>query len=321
MLKQVHLHRLDLNLLVVFEVLMDERSVTRAADKLGKTPSAVSHALGRLREQVGDPLMVKVGGVMQPSPFALDLIEEVRPILRSIQRVVQAPQPFDPATSQRVFRFAVTASAALIADVSGQVHAAAPDVSLEWVAPSRETYVHVAAGQVDLALLGADAPMPDGLSEQVLPPIPRVTFSRKGHPATERWNKEAWLRWPHIVLGMSNAIRDAVDERVAKLGIERRVGARIPDLSCIGPLLARTNMITNQAPLFLMDDVDLYDLQALEPPVPVGSLALRFVWSSRLGHDPGNRWIRQIVIANLQDQVRRAEARLKAAPLIRAQTE
>ena len=86
-MSEIQLHRLDLNLLVTFEVLMDEGSVAGAAEKLGKTPSAVSHALARLREQLGDPLMVKVGGRMQPSPFALTLIDDVRPILRSIQRV------------------------------------------------------------------------------------------------------------------------------------------------------------------------------------------------------------------------------------------
>ncbi len=97
-MNEIQLHRLDLNLLVTFQALMDTRSVTVAADKLGKTPSAVSHALGRLRDQLGDPLMVKVDGKMQPCPFALKLIDDVRPILRSIQRAVTPPQPFDPAT-------------------------------------------------------------------------------------------------------------------------------------------------------------------------------------------------------------------------------
>ena len=87
-MNEIQLHRIDLNLLVVFEALMLEGSVAAAADKLGKTPSAVSHALARLREQVGDPLIVKVGWRMQPSPFALTLIEEVRPILRSVKRVL-----------------------------------------------------------------------------------------------------------------------------------------------------------------------------------------------------------------------------------------
>ncbi len=80
-MNQIDLRRFDLNLLVAFDVLMIERSVTRAAERLGRTQSAVSHSLSRLREQFGDPLLVKGGLRMQPTAFALDLIEQARPML------------------------------------------------------------------------------------------------------------------------------------------------------------------------------------------------------------------------------------------------
>lgn len=85
-MNEIDLRRVDLNLLVVFDVLMEERSVTRAADRLGRTQSAISHALGRLREQLGDPLLVKSGMRMLPSPFAEHLVMEVRPILANMAR-------------------------------------------------------------------------------------------------------------------------------------------------------------------------------------------------------------------------------------------
>ena len=105
-MKEIDLRRFDLNLLVVFEVLMIERSVTRAAERLGRTQSAVSHSLQRLRSQLGDPLLIKGGVRMQPTPFALELIEQARPMLRGIQRVLSPRHVFDPASSQRVFRLA-----------------------------------------------------------------------------------------------------------------------------------------------------------------------------------------------------------------------
>jgi DNA-binding transcriptional LysR family regulator len=80
-MNEIDLRRFDLNLLVVFDVLMFERSVTRAAERLGRTQSAVSHSLSRLREQFGDPLLIKGGMRMQPTAFALDLIEQARPML------------------------------------------------------------------------------------------------------------------------------------------------------------------------------------------------------------------------------------------------
>ncbi|WP_111536879.1 LysR family transcriptional regulator [Palleronia aestuarii] len=85
---------------------MPAGSMAGAAVRLNKTPSAVSHALARLRERVGDPLMVKVGGRMQASPFALQLIEDVRPILGSIMRVLKLPEPFGPKSSTRSVRIA-----------------------------------------------------------------------------------------------------------------------------------------------------------------------------------------------------------------------
>lgn len=87
-MSKINLSRIDLNLLVTFEAPMDTGSVTKAADQVGRTQFAVSHVFARLREPVGDHLMVKVGGKMQPSPFAAQLIKDVRPILRQIKQVV-----------------------------------------------------------------------------------------------------------------------------------------------------------------------------------------------------------------------------------------
>ncbi|MCK0149538.1 LysR family transcriptional regulator [Marivita sp. S6314] len=302
------LHRLDLNLLVTFEALMDEGSVAKAAERLNKTPSAVSHALARLREQVGDPLMVKVGGKMQPSPFAETLIEDVRPILRSIQRVVTPPEPFDPATSTRTFRIAVPAITALIAEVFARINQAAPGVSLEWVNLGPHLYDAVADEEIDLALLGADKPLPEGLMEQKMPTLERYTYMRRGHPAAENWNKQAWLDWPHVMVGMSNAARQTVEDRVARDGMERRIGAHLPEFSGVAPLLARTNMLGTSAQLFMVEDTRTYGLLAKRPPVDLPDITFRFFWSARLSQDPGGKWLRSLVIAAYETIHERAVA-------------
>jgi LysR family transcriptional regulator, mexEF-oprN operon transcriptional activator len=135
-MNEIDLRRFDLNLLVVFDVLMTERSVTRAADRLGRTQSAVSHSLSRLREQFGDPLLLKSGVRMQPTPLALELIEQARPMLGGLQRVLSPQQVFDPGKSNRVFRLAVPDFAlTLFADLLTRLHAEAPDVAIEWTAP------------------------------------------------------------------------------------------------------------------------------------------------------------------------------------------
>src|SRR5438046_10638230 len=105
-MNEIDLRRFDLNLLVVLEILMAERSVTRAAERLGRTQSALSQSLSRLRDQLGDPLLIKGGKRMQPTVFAVEFMEQARPILRSIQRVLSPRHAFHPATSRRIFRFA-----------------------------------------------------------------------------------------------------------------------------------------------------------------------------------------------------------------------
>src|SRR6185436_10384558 len=132
-MNEIDLRRFDLNLLVVFEVLMAGRSVTRAAERLGRTQSAVSHSLSRLRDQLGDPLLIKGGKGMQPTAFALEFLDQVLPILRSAQRVLSPRHAFDPASSRRIFRlsapdFAVTLFTRLLACARTD----APAVSIEW---------------------------------------------------------------------------------------------------------------------------------------------------------------------------------------------
>src|SRR5260370_723797 len=105
-MNEIDLRRFDLNLLAVFEVLMRERSVTRAAERLGRTQSAVSHSLSRLRDQLGDPLLIKGGRRMEPTAVALEFIEQVRPLLRGIERVLSPRHRFEPTRSRRVFRLA-----------------------------------------------------------------------------------------------------------------------------------------------------------------------------------------------------------------------
>src|ERR1700675_75069 len=150
-MNEIDLRRFDLNLLVVFEVLMIERNVTRAADRLGRTQSAVSHSLSRLRRQLGDPLLIKAGARMQPTAFALDLIEQARPMLRGIERVLSPRHVFEPASSRRVFRLAAPDFAlALFTDLLADLQAEAPGVAVEWTGPRETMLLEVAEGQVDI---------------------------------------------------------------------------------------------------------------------------------------------------------------------------
>lgn len=317
-MNEIDLTRLDLNLLVTFDVLMEEGNVTRAALRLGRTQSAVSHALGRLREQVGDPLLVKSGGRMSPSPRALTLIEEVRPILRSIQRVVSPPEPFDPAKSKRVFRLAIPdISTTLLCNVQTRVHGEAPDVGIEWVRPTTEAYSVVAEGQIDLALGISQNPVPEGAEFLDCQNYTFTTFARKGHPAIESWSLDAWGRWPHIQVMIGDNVKSPVSNSGEKFEPKRTIGARITNFAHVAPLLAQTDYLATLSPLMLAEGIEQYGLRALEPPPPVKQATPRFFWSFRLSSDPGSKWIRNIVIESFAELQKAAELKIMGSNLTR----
>jgi DNA-binding transcriptional LysR family regulator len=295
-MKEIQLHRIDLNLLVVFEALMIEGSVAAAAVTLGKTPSAISHALARLREQVGDPLLVKVGGRMQPSPFALTLIEDVSPILRSIKRVLAVPETFDPSTSERVFRVACPITGRVLSEVMNKVHRAAPRVKLEWLSAPRQVYAAVAEGLVDIAHLAGETRLPDGLEEVEVPSFVWTSFVRAGHPALLGWGPDAWSKYSHVQVTIANDARSPFDRPSDRPSPGRRVGALISEFSSVGPLLASTDLIGTFPRILMAWDMEIYGLHALVPPIHLPPFRTRFFWSSRLANDPAAKWIRDIVI-------------------------
>lgn len=304
---QIDLTRLDLNLLVTFEVLMTEGSVTRAAQRLGRTQSAVSHALSRLRDQLGDPLLVKIGSGMAPSPFARDLVEEVRPILRSIQRIVSPPEPFDPSTSNRAFRLAIADFApTLLPRVIFEIQRQAPGVSVEWLAPTASAMTAVAEGQLDVALVTASAAIPEGVQTFGAGDLHSVTFARNGHPAIASWGIEAWSRWPHIQVQLGERGKSDVQRAADEHGVGRTIGASVPNFSQIPALLAQTNLLATMTPLVMDGAMERFGLRALEPPISIKPTPFFFTWSFRLTNDPASRWFRTLVMnaySELQEDV------------------
>lgn len=315
-MNQIDLSRVDLNLLVVFEVLMDLRSVTATAEKLNRTQSAISHSLSRLRDQLGDPLLVKMCGRMQPSPFAEQLIEDVRPILRGIRRVIAPRQIFDPATVNRVFRIAVPTITSLIAEVSSRITRDAPHARIEWLTPHRDVYAELSEGLIDLAHLGGEPRLPDGLEEQVMEPFSWVTFARGGHPAVLNWGLEAWRKFPHLMVNVTRSIQPFPEE-AKSIGTARRVGAIIADSAGVASILAQTDYLATFPAILLARDMAPHGLCALQPAVPLEPVLVRFFWSARLANDAGSIWIRSIVIETYRRLQAEAETKLAIENLIR----
>ncbi|MEA2845623.1 MAG: hypothetical protein QOG78_904, partial [Rhodospirillaceae bacterium] len=223
-MNKIDLRRFDLNLLAVFEMLMRERSVTRAAERLGRTQSAVSHSLSRLRDQLGDPLLIKGGRRMEPTAFALEFIEQVRPLLRGIERVLSPRHRFEPASSRRIFRLAAPDFAlALFTDLLADLRAEAPGVSVEWTGPRETMLLEVAEGQVDIALSPARLRLPAGVVGEDIGALEWRCFASRGHPAFQKWGAKAWARWPHLVVRVGDQLESPVNIAAAAAGLRRTI--------------------------------------------------------------------------------------------------
>jgi LysR family transcriptional activator of mexEF-oprN operon len=292
-MKEIDLRRFDLNLLVVFEVLMIERSVTRAAERLGRTQSAVSHSLQRLRSQLGDPLLIKGGVRMQPTPFALELIEQARPMLRGIQRVLSPRHVFDPASSQRVFRLAAPDfMMTLFIDLMARLRKEAPGVSVEWTAPREPTPLDVAEGQIDVAIVPAELRLPDGATSEAVGALEWRCFGRQGHQAFSQWGPGTWAKWPHLVVRVGDSLTSPVNVAASAAGLGRTIAGWVPHFSAIAPVLARSDLIATLPAIAMEETLHPYHLESRKVPFPIAPLPHAMIWSTGRNNDPDIAWLR-----------------------------
>lgn len=298
----------DLNLLVVFDVLMEERSVTRSAERLGRTQSAVSHALSRLRRQLNDPLLVRTSSGMAASPLALSLIEEVRPVLRRLGRTFSERHEFDPSTSDRIFRLALPdVSTSVFPALMRAVQAAAPGVSIEWVDLSPSSLADVVDGHLDLAFAPAAWPTPDGAESGATSPLAIACFARRGHPAFSTWTAASWSRYAHAVVGVAARVANPIAEAAAGAGLDRKIGARVPHFTTLAPLLAQTDLLATVPRIALHEALTRHELDVREPPFPISAMPHALFWSRRLRRDPANLWIRSLARSAIEQAIAEAD--------------
>jgi DNA-binding transcriptional LysR family regulator len=292
-MNEIDLRRFDLNLLVVFEILMVERNVTRAAERLGRTQSAVSHSLSRLRQQLNDPLLIKAGVRMQPTTFALDLLEQARPLLRGMQRVLSPRQIFDPASSRRVFRVAASDfMQTMFADLLSRLRSEAPGVAVEWVAPRDPSLLDLAEGQIDIAITPAQSRLPEGITGEAVGTLEWRCFARKGHPAFSRWGTAAWTRWPHLAVRVSDVLTSPVHAAAAAAGLERKIAGWVPHFSAIAPILETSDLLATLPSITKTGLGYAYDLDSRKVPFPIAALPHVMLWNKGRGGDPEIAWLR-----------------------------
>jgi DNA-binding transcriptional LysR family regulator len=292
-MNEIDLRRFDLNLLIVFEVLMIERNVTRAAEQLGRTQSAVSHSLSRLRKQLGDPVLIKVGVRMQPTAFALDLLEQARPLLRGMQRVLSPRQSFDPSSSRRVYRIAAfDFMQTIFASLLTRLRSEAPGVSVEWVSPRDPQLLDLVEGQIDIAITPAQSRLPAGITGEAVGTLHWRCFARQGHPAFSEWGPEAWIRWPHLAVRVSDIGTSPVHLAASAAGLERTIAGWVPHFAAVAPILAGSDLLATLPSITKTGLSYPYRLESREVPFPIAALPHVMLWNLSRNGDPEIAWLR-----------------------------
>lgn len=286
----------DLNLLVVLDVLLQERNVTRAAKRLHRTQSATSHALGRLREQLADPILVRVGGEMRPTPKAERLAGEVSRILRTIGRVLSHEGAFDPATTDRVFALAgPDFVAATLPVLLARMADATPAAGVELVAAGPGMLRDVADGRLDVAIAPTEAPKTEGLRSAPLVTLDWAVYARADHPAARAWSAKAWAAYPHVRVRTASGSGGPVDAAARARKLSRRTGPYLPHFLLAPPLLARTDLLMTVPRAVFADVAPRFGLVALPCPVKLEPIELSIFWSAQLDRDPAITWFRQLL--------------------------
>jgi len=288
----------DLNLLVAFDMVLRERSVTRAADRLGLSQPAMSHALNRLRWLMKDPLFVRTPQGMQPTPRAEELAAPVRQALSDLQRALD-PETFDPATGEHRFTLAVNNYAAVVlsAAIASDCDTLAPNVRLS-LRPSGTLNVadQLDRGELDLAITGKPL-AGNRFSSQRLREDRYVAVMRNGHPLGARpLDIASVAAASHLVISSSGEDMSFIDAALAERNLSRSIALEAPYLSA-GAILAQSTMIAVLGRRIAQEFHRAYPVDLAELPFASPVLHSVMSWHKRLDGQPAHRWLRGRIAA------------------------
>jgi DNA-binding transcriptional LysR family regulator len=296
-----NLSTIDLNLLVAFDALAAERSVTRAAARIGIGQSAMSHNLSRLRALFGDDLFTRAPDGMRPTPRALELIEQVQGVLADIQALTARRADFDPGTTEKTFRIGLPDSVEvlLVPNLLANLRRHAPGVRLRLQVTAEAALLleDLDAGRIDMAFgIGS---FPEGRDHHKQRTLMVGNFLCMFNPAltgiTPPISLEDYVRLPHVLTSLRQGERGIVDDALDKIGLKRTVALITPRFLAV-PFLVRgapviTTMHAELARLFAA----ALGLSLSPPPVELPQIAISLLWHASYDHDPAHLWLRQTI--------------------------
>lgn len=290
---------MDLNLLRVLDALLQDNSVTRAADRLGTSPAAVSRTLARLRRAVGDPLLVRAGQGMVPTPRALELRDEVASLLRGCENVLRPGPGFDAARLQRTFtvQAADLLLVGLAAHLTERIHAEAPQVDVVFLPEAVEGGPGLRQGWVDVEL-GVLGHLDPEIRTRQLRRMTPVGIARQDHPLFDGpIDARRFAAADHIGISRLGKRNGPIDHALAERGLRRRTAIVVPSHTSAMMLARDTDLVALSLADWLPDTVSALGLRTFAIPLDLAPLDLGMAWHPRNSADPGHRWFREHLAA------------------------
>ncbi|MFZ3205593.1 MAG: LysR family transcriptional regulator [Pseudomonas sp.] len=286
------LRRLDLNLLIVFETLMHERSVTRAAEKLFLGQPAISAALARLRSLFDDPLFVRTGRSMEPTARAEEIFALLSPALDSISTAVSRAADFDPATSTAVFRVGLSDDVefALLPALLRRLRAEAPGVVL---VVRRANYLLMpnllASGEISVGVSYTEE-LPANAKRKTLRRSKPKLLRADSVPGT--LSLDDYCARPHALVSFAGDLNGFIDDQLLKMGRSRKVVLAVPQFNGLGTLLAGTDLLSVVPDYTAAALTAVGGLRAEDLPLETNSFEMSMAWRGAQDNDPAERWLR-----------------------------
>jgi DNA-binding transcriptional LysR family regulator len=300
-MSNIDVRAINLNLLPALEALLVEGSVGGAARRLHVSQSAMSHSLARLRELFGDPLLAPAGRGLAPTPRAVRLLASLPAALERLGAALEAPEPFDPKTSRRVFRLATFDyfELAVLPDLLGYLGRRAPAVGLEIVRFEHSIVPALVSGEIDLALVGGSPSLPlAGLHRATLYREPFAVIARPDHPAIGAClDLETYLSLGHVLVSVEGRRDGVVERELAKVGRSRRVALRVPHFVAAPLAVMASDHVATIALGVAARARELFGLRVHEPPLALPAAAVVALWSKRRDADEGGRWFRELIVS------------------------
>jgi DNA-binding transcriptional LysR family regulator len=296
-MREVDLRGIDLNLLVLLDALIEQRNVTWAADRMQMSQPAMSRALGRLRKLLNDPILVRGGDGLRPTPRAITLHPELKRLLNEITQLV-SDVSFSPEELMGCITLAATDYEMIVflPKLMMSIAQSAPKLDVKVIPLFNIAAESLHNGNIDLAFGVSQATLPNHLCQEPLYEDTYVTLLRPQHPAVNGLSIEQFSALNHVQVAATGSRQEsAVDTALNKLGLHRRIVLQSPSFITALAIVAESNLVVTLPASIARRYAVQHNLVAIATPIYCPPITHISIWSGLKDADPAHQWLRKLV--------------------------